>query len=551
MQTAAIFYQTEGFDTRGQRLMGRQAAGEGFLKAIASYSSAPSLYCYTQQKAVFDEFCQRIRPWMNGDRQIRWVPAGNLPALQEAGTLYRPDPMILDLAWQRRYGDSRAYSLCGITHTIASKETMKTLGDFLTAPVHSWDALICTSNAVKTMVDTLLGNWAEYLEQRLGARPKMQIQLPVIPLGVDCEGFAPNREIGTQLRTTLGIASNDIVVLFVGRLIFHAKAHPVPMYLAMEKAAKATNAKLHLIQAGWFEDGQQEVNFKEAAKLFSPTVNHLFVDGRRPEIRQGIWSAADIFISLADNIQETFGLTPIEAMAAGLPVIVSDWNGYKETVRHEVDGFRIPTFMPPAGCALDFAAEYSYDSLNYSTYIGHVSLMAAVDIDACAQALTTLIAQPELRQRMGANGRQRVKEAYDWSVVIAAYEALWMELSDRRSKAKPLSTSIVNPLCDDPCRILNHYPTEILSPQQRLALGSMADPQKLEMIRTQWMTNFGANKRSPSTTIDQILEIIAQKESLTVAEIISRFAQSQPVAQVYLYRTLTYLLKFDVLRIDR
>jgi alpha-maltose-1-phosphate synthase len=46
MQTAAIFYQTEGFDTRGQRLMGRQAAGEGFLKAIARYSSAPSLLLY-------------------------------------------------------------------------------------------------------------------------------------------------------------------------------------------------------------------------------------------------------------------------------------------------------------------------------------------------------------------------------------------------------------------------------------------------------------------------------------------------------------------------
>jgi hypothetical protein len=90
---------------------------------------------------------------------------------------------------------------------------------------------------------------------------------------------------------------------------------------------------------------------------------------------------ADIFISLADNIQETFGLTPIEAMAAGLPVVVADWNGYQETVRHEVDGLRIPTLMPPAGCGLDFAASYGDDSLNYSSYIGHVSLMTAVDID--------------------------------------------------------------------------------------------------------------------------------------------------------------------------
>ena len=53
-------------------------------------------------------------------------------------------------------------------------------------------------------------------------------------------------------------------------------------------------------------------------------MNAIFLDGREPEIRINIWSAADIFISLSDNIQETFGLTPIEAMANGLPAIVSD-----------------------------------------------------------------------------------------------------------------------------------------------------------------------------------------------------------------------------------
>jgi glycosyltransferase involved in cell wall biosynthesis len=33
-------------------------------------------------------------------------------------------------------------------------------------------------------------------------------------------------------------------------------------------------------------------------------------------------------------------------MAAGIPVVVSDWDGYKDTVRDGVDGFRIPTFKP-------------------------------------------------------------------------------------------------------------------------------------------------------------------------------------------------------------
>lgn len=555
MKSAAIFYQPEGFDTRGQRLMGRQAAGEGFLKALANYGTAESLYCYTKEKQGFAEFEQRVHPWLSNQRQTQWIPSGNLPALAQAGTLYKPDPFIGELAWQRRYTNQQAYSLCGVTHTLVSKNVMDGIANLVIAPIQPWDALICTSEAVKSMVERLLGTWAEYLAQRLAAKPAIAIRLPMIPLGVDCEAFPQGhvaQDTRSQLRQQLGIGPDDLVVLFVGRLIFHAKAHPVPMYLALERAAQATNAKVHLIQAGWFEDEQQELAFKETASVFSPSVNHLFVDGRKPEIRQGIWSAADVFISLADNIQETFGLTPIEAMAAGLPVVVADWDGYKETVRHELDGFRIPTLMPPPGSGLDFAASYYDDSLNYSTYIGQVSLMTAVDVDACTQALTALLTQPELRRRLGENGRSRAREIYDWSVVIAAYENLWQELAEVRTKAKPTVPlapgKAPNPLCDDPFRLLAHYPTQSLSQDMVLGLGAMGTPDKLQVLRSTWMTNLGADKRSPTPMIDAVIEAIAQEGSLKVGEILRRFAGSELAAVVYLSRTLVYLLKFDVLR---
>ncbi|MBD2100811.1 glycosyltransferase [Leptolyngbya sp. FACHB-261] len=277
----------------------------------------------------------------------------------------------------------------------------------------------------------------------------------------------------------------------------------------------------------------------------------IFVDGRQPQIRQGIWSVADIFISLADNIQETFGLTPVEAMAAGLPVVVAGWDGYQDTVRHEVDGFRIPTLMPPAGCGLDLAVGYHDDSLNYSTYVGHASMMTAVDIDACAQALATLFTQPELRQRLGANGRQRAREVYDWRVVIAAYENFWQELAELRAAASstaPCAPGMpANPLCDDPCQLLAHYPTQSLKPAQVLHLGAMATPEKLQLLRTTWMTNFGSSKRSSNAVIDQVLTAITNLGSLTVEEILQRYGGTEPASQTSLYRTLGYLLKFDVL----
>jgi glycosyltransferase involved in cell wall biosynthesis len=554
MKTAAIFYQREAYDTSAKRLMGRQAAGEGFLKAFARHGKAESLYCFTKNRTEFEEFEKQVRPWLAPSRSIRWTPAANPQALTEPGTLYRPDILINQLAWQRRYTEQQAYSICGVTHTLASKEAMATIGDLLIAPIQPWDALICTSFAVKTTVERLLETWADYLVERLGVRPEVKVKLPVIPLGVDCEAFPQGqttKNTRRQLRQQLRIGPDDLVVLFVGRLIFHAKAHPVPMYLAVERAAQATNAKVHLIQAGWFEDQKQELTFKQSAALLCPSVNSIFVDGRQPTIRQGIWSAADIFISLADNIQETFGLTPIEAMAAGLPVVVADWNGYQETVRQEVDGFRIPTLMPPAGCGLDFAASYCDDSLNYSTYIGHVSMLTAVDIDACAQALTTLFTQPELRQRLGENGRQRALSTYDWRVVIPAYENLWQELAQLRTEATttaPLKSDMPPyPLCDDPCRLLTHYPTQVLTQDQVLSLGSMATPEGLKTLRNVWMTNFGADKRSPTATIEQVLAAIAQEGSLTVKEILDRYAGLEPGARVYLCRTLVYLLKFDIL----
>ncbi|HEV8098894.1 MAG TPA: glycosyltransferase family 4 protein, partial [Gaiellaceae bacterium] len=65
---------------------------------------------------------------------------------------------------------------------------------------------------------------------------------------------------------------------------------------------------------------------------------------------------------------EPFGMPTAEAMAAGLPVVVSDWDGYRDTVRHEVDGFRIRTFAPGAGMGDGLAHAHEAGTLNYDRY---------------------------------------------------------------------------------------------------------------------------------------------------------------------------------------
>jgi len=325
------------------------------------------------------------------------------------------------------------------------------------------------------------------------------------------------------------------------------------MYIALERAAQQTKTKIHLVQAGWIEDPREESDFKNSAQIFCPSVNTIFLDGRKPEIRVNIWSAADIFISLSDNIQETFGLTPIEAMANGLPAIVSDWNGYKESVRHEIDGFRIPTLIPPPESCLDLALNYLDGSLNWPTYMGHTSLTTAVDIDACSGALCKLIADSELRKRMGENGRQRVKEIYDWKVVIAAYEQLWRELAEIRVSAPesaPLKAGIPPyPLGDDPFRVLSHYSTRTLSDDMMLSLGAIATPELLKHLQTIWFTSFGLERRISVKIQMEILNTIKQTGAVSVGELIGRYGKNKQELPG-LYRTLLYLVKFDILVIS-
>lgn len=552
--TAAIFYLKDGYHTSGQKLYGRQAASEGFLKGLVNYGTSNCLYCYTAEQSGFTEFCEQIKPWLRQERNVEWLPYDQPQRLSQPGVLFRPDSVITAMVWERRFVDQRAYSLCGMTHSIASKDAMEDLGKLLLAPVQPWDALVCPSPAVKTVVERLWEGWSEYLVKRTGGKLQQEIKLPVIPLGVDCAAFPQGDQrqiIRRSLRAKWEIGQTDVVVLYVGRLSFSTKAHPAPMFIALERAKQATGATIHLILAGWFENEAESDSFRDCAQAFCPSVNTSCLDGRSPDIRTNVWAVADLFISLADNIQETFGLTPIEAMAAGLPTIVSDWNGYRDSVRHDIDGFRIPTVLPPTGVGLDLAWGQLSETLPYGAYVAHTAMTTAIDVNACTQALATLITNPELRTRMGANARQRAEQVYDWSVVIAAYETLWQELAEIRAiapEAVPLAPNEPPyPLVDDPFRLFAHYPTTRLGADHRLKLGAMATPEALYALRHIGITGFGTERRLDVSVQDTILSAIADSGSLSVSTLLSRYANGNPAA---LFQTLLYLLKFDILQLE-
>ena len=237
--------------------------------------------------------------------------------------LLRGQPYLSELAWERghRHGH-QAYSLVGVIHTLAPPKVRELIGEVLLAPVQPWDALICTSPAVRQCLEGLLDRWQDHLSQRFGGTRAPRPQLPLLPLGVDQAALLEQRTDQRSrdfLRRHLRVAEQDVLVLWLGRLSFFEKAYPQGMFIALQKAAQRCGRRLHFVMAGWFPGGESDHSgYREAARCHAPDVPVHFLDGKNPEVVRCCWAAADLFLSLVDNPQETFGLAPVEAMAAGV-----------------------------------------------------------------------------------------------------------------------------------------------------------------------------------------------------------------------------------------
>ncbi len=460
------------FDTR-TLMMGRQSAGIGFLRAALA-ARPTRLWSFASSRAHAQAFADDV--WrLTPDRpEVRFIPWTQPGRLAQAGLLYRADPGITGDAWmRRRCASSRAYSLCGVTHSLSTLNSIGAVAGLQAAPLFPWDAVICTSTAASNLFSAIFEEQSAHFAARFGATRFPLPQIPVIPLGVHGEDFRFGPGVRGEARAVLEIGSDDVAVLFAGRLSFHGKAHPMPMLLALEEVARSIGKRLILILFGRFPTDAAKDAYLGEATRFAPTVVFRHLDGTSDENRNRAWAAADVFTSLSDNIQETFGLTPIEAMAAGLPVVVSDWNGYRDTVRDGVDGFRIRTTQPPPGTGADLMDRYDLNIDNYDTFIGSVAQFTAVDVSATTEAFHRLVNSPDLRSRMGEAGRRRVVEVFDWSLIFRRYVALWDELSERR-RSDPLlpdeDSRITRPDRPDPFTLFRSFATAQLSAAMRLRL---------------------------------------------------------------------------------
>jgi len=449
----------------------------------------------------------------------------------EAGTLLMGGPKLEEPAWQRRraVGD-RAYSLIGLIHTIAPPMMRQDIAMSSIAPTQPWDALVCTSPSVQQAMEEMFDEWGEYLGERFGdGKRVVRPQLPLIPLGVNGAAFgaaADRPETRSATRTELKIDEDDILVLWVGRLSFFEKAFPQSMMRAVEEAAQATGKRVNFAMVGWFPNGADgERMYRQAAATHAPSVDFHIIDGNDRARLGALWAASDIFLSLVDNIQETFGITPLEAMASGLPVVISDWDGYRYTVRDGQEGFLIPTLCGPENAlSSEMIAGHALGLKSYQQYVGVIAQHTAVHVGRAAQALADLIRSPDLRRRMGAAGRQRIRETFDWPVVARQFSGLAQELGDvRKTSEDTRPRSARNPVRGDPFRDFAGFATQVLSLKSRLTLRDGVGPADLRRVQTIELDMFAANWRGTHEECQTVFAHLAEGRAATTEDLLLLF----------------------------
>jgi UDP-glucose:(heptosyl)LPS alpha-1,3-glucosyltransferase len=219
---------------------------------------------------------------------------------------------------------------------------------------------------------------------------KWQVMHP----GVDVARFAsPNREsCRSEIRKRFGVGAEDLLLLFVG-MNFEVKGLDTIIAALAKARAAAPGANIRLLVVGR-GDRRKYGNLAESLGVGDAVI----FAGTQHTGLERIYRAADIFTLFSTF--DTFGMVVLEAMAAGLPVIVSPNVGAKDLVEEGVNGF---------------------------------ILQGLQDAEAAADRIIQMI-DAERRQSMGA-AAQVTANGQTWDRLTEKIEKLYQEFFEIRSGA--------------------------------------------------------------------------------------------------------------------
>ena len=219
-----------------------------------------------------------------------------------------------------------------------------------------------------------------YNARQIEARYRRRVT--VIHNGVDTGVFHPRPHHDGE-RQRLGAGPGDMLMVSVGRLVGWKGVRIVLDALAR------TPAHVRYLVVG---SGPEEENLKRQAQALGLSARVQFF-GRVPHAAlPGILSQSDLFVQPSIG-EEAFGISVVEAMACGLPVLASNNGGLPEIVVEGETG----RLLPPGDAA------------------------------AWARAIADLAAKPHALAALASRARARAEAKFTWAENAALLEAIFME----------------------------------------------------------------------------------------------------------------------------
>lgn len=220
---------------------------------------------------------------------------------------------------------------------------------------------------------------SRYLAEVLATYLRHPRPIEVIPFGVDADRFQPAASPPLELR--------------IGTLRHLEPIYGIDLLLNAIPIIRTNYPELEVAIGG--AGSQQSALESQIARLDLATQVRLH--GRVPHASvPGFLQALRIFAM--PSRAESFGVAALEAQACGVPVVATWVGGLPESVAEGVSGLLVPPDDAPA----------------------------------LAQALLTLLDDPQRSAAMGRAGRDWVRERYDWQRNVAQMLALYEQVAERR-----------------------------------------------------------------------------------------------------------------------
>ncbi len=419
----------------GGDILGRGVANEGFISALLTANPYDAYHFFLTDQALAGRVRDRLQTLFpalcrKGAAEIFTRHALPEALAEREHHVFHLSDCIADSAPLMRLRNAAArniFPVTGVTHSLSYARYAACFFDQIWPGVTGRDAIIATSTAgmraVSSMFRALRAGYG--LSEKTWPSPK----LARIPLGVDPGAFPePAEKPGrsARMRRQLGLAESDLMLLVFARISHYSKMDILPLLRALVRAEGLglPRSGYALVLAGWAEAGG-DIPQAWAALAAQLGIRFHCLPSPDDALRKDLFAAADIFLSPVDNPQETFGLTLLEAGISSLPVVASDFDGYRDLIAEGETGLLIPTLGPGVSAESDALSGVWFDNQHHL----QIAQQTVVDVPSLARAIAVLAADPGLRARMGASARARVLANYAWPVVIKRYCAFWDDLA--------------------------------------------------------------------------------------------------------------------------